>query len=107
MKKTKIKFHHRVIHPNRNLLWAFSVVLVVGLALSSYIYVTGLQEDFGAIFSPILHRKIFVSQVQHYSARYPENWQLEKDSKENSIFENPVDTQESISVALAKFGDEK
>src|SRR5579864_8082624 len=97
---TARKKFKKVIHPNRHFIWAISVLVISGLALSAFIYITSSQEDFSSVFPFLLQRKTFISASQHYAVSYPKNWQLEKDQSGNVIFENPDNANESISVAL-------
>jgi hypothetical protein len=106
MKKQKMsttfapKKFNKTIHPNRYFIWAICLLFIAGLALISFIYVTSSQENSSSVFSALAKRKIFINQQQKYTATYPASWQLEKDQSGNTIFENPADSTEAISVSV-------
>jgi hypothetical protein len=45
MAKKRKGFHRIIIHPNRYLIWALAIMLIVAAALVSYIYITNINFD--------------------------------------------------------------
>lgn len=79
MAKKRRKFHKIVIHPNRYLIWACAVALIVAAALVAYIYIgnivadtqlaNGTQTDYWHTYKDA-----------NFSMRYPADWLIDPGS---------------------------
>lgn len=98
MKKHQKKFN-KILHPNRHFIWALVLLTLSGAVLSAYIYVSAAQEDSDAIFPSLVSRRVFVDQQAGYAVKYPQTWQLEKDQRGNTVFDDPARPSDSITVA--------
>ncbi|MHB8871779.1 MAG: hypothetical protein ACYC5G_04965 [Candidatus Doudnabacteria bacterium] len=101
--------HHqlkKVLHPNRYFIWAIFALVFSGAALLSYIYISGYYFDRDFVFAELKTNKLFLDNQFNYSARYPHNWQLERDEVGNIVFENPDNLSESLVVVPLKAKDE-
>lgn len=95
-----------ILHPNRYFIWAIFALLFSGAALLAYISISGYYFDRDFVFAELKTNKLFLDQQFNYSARYPYDWQLERDGLGNIIFENPADLSESLVVVPLKLKDE-
>ncbi len=96
----------KILHPNRYFIWAIFALLFSGAALLAYISISGYYFDKDFVFAELKTNKLFLDQQFNYSARYPHDWQLERDGLGNIIFENPADLSESLVVVPLKLKDE-
>lgn len=97
----------RVIHPNRNLIWAVAIALIATFALVSYIAVTTEQQSAQIVFVELPTTQTFRDSQNGFTARYPNHWEIERDTTGKMItFENPADTTESIVVSPSALSQE-
>lgn len=75
MAKRKRKFHKIVIHPNRYLVWAVAVMLIVAASLTSYIYISSLGFD-DLLNQPDVNYW-HTYKTSEFSMRYPADWLID------------------------------
>jgi hypothetical protein len=107
MSKHTQKRFTKVLHPNRNLLWAIAVCLISAMALVSYISVTNEQQNIQFVFPDIPAYHAFKDSKNGFTAYYPNSWQVESEANGNAVvFENPIKADESITVSTMALNQE-
>ncbi len=103
----KIKKHHfkKVIHPNRWFIWAVVLILISGFSLLAFIKWSSLHIDSDSAFAELRPKKIY-TDASGYTVRYPNSWIIEKDSSGNTVFENPDNNSESLTITVTTLGTE-
>jgi hypothetical protein len=91
----------KVIHPNRYFIWTLVLVVLIGVSLVAFINWSSLNIQNESFFSELQTKKIYTNNKEGYVVRYPAGWQIELDQSGNTIFENPNDPKESLTVTTA------
>jgi hypothetical protein len=91
----------KVIHPNRYFIWTLVLVVLIGASLIAFINWSVINMENQSFFSDLKTKKVYTSKLGSYSVKYPAGWQIELDQSGNTIFENPSDPAESLTVTTA------
>ena len=94
----------RVIHPNRNLIWAVAIALIATFALVSYIAITDEQQNSQYVFVEVPSMQTLIDSRNGFTVRFPNHWDIERDEAgsatgQPTIFNNPSNLAESITVS--------
>lgn len=97
----------RVIHPNRYFIWALIYIILTGIGLVVFIYVSSVNLQSDSAFSDIKSKRTYIDKKLGFSVKYPGAWVLDHDPSGNIVFENPKDNSETITVTVGSLDLER